>query len=778
MLKMLSPKVLLLVNVFIVTGVLSAVKNYELHIKEAAVTKAGFELKSALTISLQDDDKGTIPAPQLNFHLGDDAVIKVVNHTKEITSMHWHGILLPANMDGPMFFNNLPILPGESFTFRFPIKHTGTYWYHSHTEYQEQRGLYGAIVIKDPNKVEDFTDEHVLVLSDWSTESPAQIMKNIKANGHHYELKKDSQTSIWGAIRHGAVLDYIMSEWTRMGTMDLSDVGYDAFLINGEASTTIKKHYHPKSKIKLRIINAGASSFFYINIGKVRIFEVVAKDGVEVKPVSVSEVLMGMGETYDLVFEIPKHGTYEVRATAQDVTGKASFILGKGTHIETVPDKLKPNPYVMDHEGHDGGHGGHDGGAGDHGGHDDGGGHDDHGDDGNDEGGHDGHESDNDEDSHDGHGGHESAALGFSDDDEDEDFVKLRNKILKESEMVPMVKRLNYSMLESLEETAYDSKLPRYDLTLNLDGSMDRYTWDINGKQFSKDPYIEVNEGDVVRFTMVNKTMMHHPMHLHGHFFRLLNSKGAKSPLVHTVDVGPMKTQTIEFLADNPGIWFFHCHNLYHMKMGMARLIKYRKHKRPKELMDSQMKHMKKFTHDNTPFLNKRLSMFTNNAAFEVDVDKGKNEFKLKLELSEYDPDTFEAEAVFKKHLTKYFSLIAGVEYEDEDVAGLLGIEYLLPLRLESRVYAKTDESVVVELEKHFPLTSKLKFLPNKLELTPEVKSEFKDNEKPKLEVETTLMYQLNEWWKLGLFYKYENRDDDGGDKDSHSIGAGFIKEL
>ena len=780
---------------FMAVGAHSADRRYELHVKEQAVNKSGYVLQSALTMSLSDDDQGSIPAPTLKFRLGDRAVIKVVNHTSEIISMHWHGILLPAGMDGPMFFNNKPIEPGESFTFRFPIKHKGTYWYHSHTELQEQRGLYGAIVIHDPAEKLKVDEERVVVLSDWSSESPAEILRNIKADGHYYEFKKNSRSSWLGAIRHGAVWDYVKAQWTRMGAMDLSDVGYDAFLINGEEETTVHRYYHPGTKVKFRIINAGASSFFYVNIGKLRDFEVVAKDGVDVKAVTVNELLMGMGETYDIVFTVPQHGAYELRATAQDITGFASLNLGHGP-VEQVPDKLRPNPYVMDHGSHsgDGAHGGH-GGGDEHNEHGDGdsdknhgggGEHNEHGehrdggsgkneqhDHGHEQPGahathnmakqnkhrkhRDGGSMGSEESAEHSHAGHNMSAV--------EDSAEQRREAVLQ---MPMSKRLNYSMLEALEPTAFPHKLPRYSITLTLDGDMERYNWHINGKAFSEETFIEVNAGDVVRFTMVNRTMMHHPMHLHGHFFRLLNGAGDHAPLAHTVDVGPMQTQTIEFHADNPGLWFFHCHNLYHMKMGMARIIKYRGTEQSPELMASAKKHKHKFTHDNSAFTSLKLGLFTNHADLMAKVNKGRYEIKLKLELDDYDKDTFEADLLFKRYLTKYFSLMAGVEYEDEELEGLLGLSYMLPLQIKTHIYATSGKKVVVELEKHIPISSRL-------ELVPEAKYEYstEDEEESFWELESTLLYKLTSQWDVGVFYKYKQAYEDL-DKDDHSVGFGM----
>ncbi len=740
-------KVLLGLSILFIAGPSWAKeKVYDLTVRSQDVTKAGFTLREGLTINDQ------VPAPTLEFELGDTAVINVKNETNEVTSLHWHGVLVPWDMDGPMFSNNKPIEPGTTFTFRFPIKHSGTYWYHSHTMLQEQRGLYGAIVIKKPH--EDHHSPYVLdrtlVLSDWTSENPKDILANLKKDGDYYGFKKGFLPSWYGAIRHGAVWDYIKSQWTRMGPMDLGDVAYDAFLINGEQESALHNHFNTGDKIRLRIINAGASSYFYVNIGNLRNFQVISKDGMEVEPVTVNELLMGMGETYDIVFTIPDDGmkSYEVRATAQDVTGFASFFLGHGTE-EEVPDKIKPNPYRMDH----GEHGGHGGDSGD----DPNDGHDgDHG--GGDHGGHDGHGVDHslmnmNPDStsvtgdHDGgdHGDHPDHPPG---DDNPGDM--------------PMSQRLNYNMLKAKHSTAFPAVLPRYHVTLNLDGDMERYTWYINGKPFSEEKYIEVNQGDVVQFTMVNKTMMHHPMHLHGHFFRLINGQGDLAPLAHTVDVGPMKTQTIEFYANEPGIWFFHCHNLYHMKMGMARLIKYKGFERPQDLVDSEKKHSPMMIHDNSPFVGGRVGLWTNHAETNVRINAGRYEVEMNLELEDYDPKTFEAEAYFKRFLTRYFAVMTGVEYTDEELSAIFGVQWTLPMQIEMTGYMNTRGQAVIKLKKEFPLTGRIYFIPEG-----QVRFE-RSFARADWEVSTKLMYRISKRWEIGPYYRFDGKER------SHSIGFGL----
>ena len=289
----------------------SAEVRYDLRVASVTKNITGEAVDHALAIN------GSIPAPTLRFRLGDEAVIVVHNDMDMPTTLHWHGVLVPWKQDGPQFSNTRIIEPHSSHTFQFPIKHTGTYWYHSHTNLQEQSGLYGAIVIEEETIRHEVDHDVELVISDWTNERPEEVLANLKKDGHFYVYKKDSLPSITDAMARGSLGDYLRSEWERMEPMDLSDVGYDAFLINGKIESALEGVGHGE-KVRFRIINAGASTYFYFNIGQSRNFTVVSKDGVEVQPVLAQELLIGMGETYDIIFEMPHDmKTLEARATAQ-----------------------------------------------------------------------------------------------------------------------------------------------------------------------------------------------------------------------------------------------------------------------------------------------------------------------------------------------------------------------------------------------------------------------------------------------------------------------------
>lgn len=737
-------KKFILLFLLVSTSLFSAEKRYELNVEHVTKNITGVDVTHALAIN------GQMPAPTLRFKLGDTAVIKVINKTKEPTTLHWHGVLVPWDQDGPSFSNTKLILPGTTHTFRFPIIHTGTFWYHSHTELQEQRGLYGAIVIEDEKKM-DVDHDLVFLMSDWINEHPQQVLKNLKKDGDYYAMKKDFLPSVLGAIRAGAIWDFIKAEWTRMGPMDLSDVGYDAFLINGEQKKMLKNIKHGE-KVRLRVINASASTYFYFNIGNLRNFKVITKDGVEVMPVEVNELLVGIAETYDIVFEMPHSmKTFEFKATAQDITGSASWMVGSGP-MEHVPMKMKPSPYGMgdmDHGGgNGGGHGDHDDGSGDT---DDGGGHGDH----DDGGGGDTDDFDNDD-------------LGKreveSDMEDDLMLAELEEGDNHDDHDMPMpgmqkTKRLNYDMLMAKTITEFDAEKPRREIVLELSGDMDRYTWHINGKPFSEEKYLMIKYGEVVKIKFVNKTMMHHPMHLHGHFFRVLNKMGKKSPLMHTVDVAPMKTVDIEFYANEPGIWFLHCHNLYHMKMGMARLVKYEGFKRPDDLIAQEREWGPRLTHDNDAFGRGEIFFGTGNVEVNLGINAGRYEVELELEIDQYDLDNLEADLLFKRYFSKYLSVILGAEYDESSIYGLFGVQYMLPLNVEMQGYVRSDGMVVVKLKKEIPLTSRLA-----LELEPTF--EYLNNELD-FEMEAGLNYAFSERWEAGVTYGYS--EDDG-----HSVSFGI----
>ncbi|WP_158649583.1 multicopper oxidase family protein [Bacteriovorax stolpii] len=308
---------------------------------ELIATKENVNLSGKKNVDFAIMINKSIPAPILEFTEGDDAEITLKNDLPDDeVSIHWHGILLDPYMDGVPYVNTPPIKPGGKFVFKFKIRQHGTFWYHSHTNVQEQKGVYGAFIIHPKEEVKAYDKEIVLVLSDWSDENPTQILNNLKKDGDYYIYKKGTMRSWLGAIRAKSLMSYLNNDWNRMGGMDFSDVGYDIFLINGKNNSQ-DENILPGDRVRLRIINASGSTYFYLSLGDLPM-KVISADGVDIKPKLASEILIGMAETYDVSFVPNKTGSYEFKATSMDGTGSASMWLGKGephnAPIKPVPD--------------------------------------------------------------------------------------------------------------------------------------------------------------------------------------------------------------------------------------------------------------------------------------------------------------------------------------------------------------------------------------------------------------------------------------------------------
>lgn len=474
------------------------VVEYELTITRRDWSPGDLKPVTALTVN------GGIPGPTLRFREGDTARIHVRNLLPdEETSVHWHGIVLPVAQDGVPHVTTPPIPAGGSHLFEFKLPHSGTYWYHSHTTLQEQEGVYGSIVVEpaggEPVKADR---DHVVVLSDWTLERPEEVMRSLRRGTPWYAVKKGTTQSLAGAWKAGALREFFDREKSRMPAMDVSDIAYDAFLANGRRSIDLAGK--PGDKVRLRVINAAASTYFYLESATGEL-EIVAADGPAVNPIRVKRLLLGMAETYDVIVKIPPSGRWEVRATSQDGSGHASVFLGSGeTH--NAPDIPRPDNYRMDH--------------------------------------------------------HLMAAM----DEMDEGTPPMKEA---DRPLSP------YARLRSPGRTAFPRELPRREIELRLTGDMERYIWSFNGKTYAEDGVIPIKEGEVIRMVFINDTMMHHPIHLHGHFFRVLAGQGDDAPMKHTIDVPPMGRRVVEFHADNPGDWLLHCHLLYHMHAGMTRIFSY-----------------------------------------------------------------------------------------------------------------------------------------------------------------------------------------------------------
>ena len=504
---------------------------------------------------------GSIPAPTIAATVGDILEVTFHNKMKVETSVHWHGILLPNDQDGVPYLTTPPILAGTSFTYKFPITHAGTYWYHSHTGFQEESGLYGALVFYPSHKHKTHIREEVLVLSEWTDEKPTQVFANLKKDGDYYALKKNSVQSWLKVFQHGysAIENRIYGAWTKMGPMDISDVGYDAFLINGQ-----RKQHIPDVKkgdqLRLRIINASSSSYFYIQYSGGDM-KVISADGIDVQPFLAKDIRIAIAETYDVLITIPEDKSYEFRASSEDGTGYGSTIFGTGPLVPSE-DYPRPNLFI-DHSHHQ--------------------------------------QSSKDRSKH-GHMNHSTPSQSsmhmpvkehakvnkdesMTKDKMPDEHAHMNHKINKDHKkhLIPKTPQMNhpahhkmvkeqsishagrvrdYDFLKSLKPTAFNENNQVRTIELNLTGNMERYVWSFNNKTLSEADKIMIKKNEVVKFILKNQTMMHHPVHLHGHFFRVLNKHKTYSPLKHTVNVPAMDQVIIEFLANADKDWFFHCHNL------------------------------------------------------------------------------------------------------------------------------------------------------------------------------------------------------------------------
>lgn len=657
---------------------------------ELVATKGKINLSGKKTVDFALMINGGIPAPTLEFTEGDDAEIVLKNEIPDDElSIHWHGILLDPSMDGVPYVNTPPIFPGESFTFKFKIRQHGTYWYHSHTNVQEQKGLYGAIVIHPKEKKIKYDKDLVVVVSDWSDENANQTLKNLKKDGDYYLFKKNTMRSWWGAIKAHSLKSYLTNEWTRMGGMDFSDVGYDAFLINGQR-TPPSFMAHPGEKIRIRVINAAASTYFYVSLGNIPM-KIISMDGVDIKPTLANDFLMGMAETYDILFEAPEHKNYELKATAQDGTGSTSLWIGMGPN---VPAPIRPFPDMyagMDHASMD-------------------------------------HGSMN----------HELPEQGPMDHGSI-DHSSMDHGSMEQPSPKDIIPSFSVADAEANAKTEFPSHIPRHDVKLILDGDMERYVWHINGKAIHQDTTITIKENEIIRFTFENKTMMHHPMHLHGHFFRVINKHGERSPMKHTVDVAPHSSRTIEFYSNEPGDWMLHCHNLYHLKTGMARVVKYSSFTPSKEIQKWQKQdpHL----HDHV-YYRGMIEAATNHVQAQLNLMNTWDEIELRYETREDFNWKGEGDLFYKRWFGRFTSLIAGGTLVEDEGAAVAGVGYILPFLFETHTLIDHEGRLRFDLEKRFQWTK-----------TIYTDAEFTFRQKQESEFEISFMYQRQWDWSAGLMF-------------------------
>ncbi|QED37163.1 copper oxidase [Antarcticibacterium arcticum] len=678
------------------------VREYNITIDQEEV-KIGGKKKMGMTIN------GSIPGPTLRFTEGEYAVIHVKNEMDVETSVHWHGLLLPNFFDGVPYLTTPPIEPGETFTYEFALKQAGTYWYHSHTALQEQNGVYGSFVIEDPEEDLDYDSELVLVLADWTFEKPKNVLKTLKRGNEWYGIKKNTVAPLNRVIARGALGAQLKFWKQRMEGMDISDVYYPAFITNGATSQEYPE-FEPGERVRLRIINAAASTQFWLTFGGETPL-LVAADGLDVVPVEHNKTFIAVAETYDFIVTIPESGKLEARATAQDGTGQTSAFLGQGP-VVSAPNVPKPdligmmkqmadmdmkmgapamkfNPgketphetaekYGMQMDGMEGM---------------------DHGKmDGMDQEGmnHDMNEMDEMKKSkdtmmvdHDNMNGEEMENMKMNKDAEEEMDHDMGDdgemEMDQEMDMQGgMFSEFNYDYLKAPEQTDFSEEKPVKEILLNLTGNMERYVWSLNGVPLSEGDKIKIKQGEVTRITLNNLTMMHHPMHLHGHFFRVINEHGEYSPLKHTVNVAPMQKVVIEFDANEYGDWFFHCHILYHLDSGMARIFSYDT-PRDERLEDHPLKILTNTS--NHFFTWGMVDVASHMTEINLVSSNIRNQFTL---TGEYGwNQNMEAELTYERYLNDWFRVFGGVNVENESTNSLdeiattaiAGIRYFTPYR-------------------------------------------------------------------------------------------------
>ncbi|MGB4846200.1 MAG: multicopper oxidase domain-containing protein [Ferruginibacter sp.] len=511
---------------------------YDLYIKDTMVNFTG-KLKRAIAVN------GMIPMPTLTFTEGDTAEIHVHNMMDESTSLHWHGLFLPNKYDGVPNLTQMPIKPHTTHVYRFPIIQNGTHWYHSHSGLQEQIGMYGSLILK---KREDMDIPTLpIVLSEWTDMNPKEVDRSLHNATDWFSIKKKTTQSYSEAIKSGHLKTKLSNEWKRMNAMDVSDVYYDYFLINGKNNME-QPQFKAGDKVRLRISNGGASTYFWLTYAGGKI-TVVANDGNDVEPVEVDRLIIAVSETYDVIVTVPMDMSYEFLVTAEDRTKSASLWLGSGMKM---PAKKLPRLKYFE-----------------------------------------GMKMMN--DMMDMNGNMMPMGMKMSNQtmdmnvvmypeitgfENEKDKPKVENHanhnmpgMKMESESGDIV-TLNYGMLRSPEKTRLPDA-PVKELKFELTGNMNRYVWTLDNKTISECDRILIKKGENVRIVLYNNSMMRHPMHLHGHDFRVLNGQGEYAPLKNVLDMMPMETDSIEFAANTDGDWFFHCHILYHMMSGMGRVFSY-----------------------------------------------------------------------------------------------------------------------------------------------------------------------------------------------------------
>lgn len=490
---------------------------------------------------------GRVPAPILRWREGDTVTLAVTNRLSEPSSIHWHGIRTPTHMDGVPGLSFSGIAPGETFTYRFPVHQSGTYWYHSHSGFQEQRGLYGAIVIEPrAGYAQKFDRDYVVLLSDWSDERPATIVSNLKFRSDYYNFGQRTVGTFLSDVQQNGLAATVSDrlEWgkMRMSPTDILDVSGATYtyLVNGQSpAANWTALFRPGERVRLRFINGSAMSIFDVRIPGLKL-TVVQTDGNDVEPVSVDEFRLGTAETYDVIVLPDTDRAFTIFAQTIDRSGFARGTLAPRSGMAGPVPPLDPRPMramadmgMADMAGMSMDHGSMPG-----------------------------------------------MAMGGT------AGVPKQGVEVDNIAMMPQARLgeagtgldgngrrvLRYTDLRALRP-GDDTRPPSREIELHLTGNMQRFIWGFDGKKYLEAGPIELKRGERVRFVLVNDSMMEHPIHLHGLWSELDNGQDRFRPYKHTILVKPGERLSYLVTADEPGRWAFHCHLLYHMELGMFREV-------------------------------------------------------------------------------------------------------------------------------------------------------------------------------------------------------------
>ncbi|HRH62091.1 MAG TPA: multicopper oxidase domain-containing protein [Bacteroidia bacterium] len=681
---------------------------YDLYVRDTIVNFTGKD-KRAIAVN------GQIPMPTLTFTEGDTAEIWVHNELNESTSLHWHGLFLPNKEDGVPYLTQMPIKPHTTHLYKFPIIQHGTHWYHSHSGLQEQIGMYGSFVMNkrkgDPTFRKGIDDLPTvpIVLSEWTNYNPKNVHRMLHNATDWFAIKKGTTQSYAEAIKHKHFKTKLKNEWKRMLAMDVSDVYYDKFLMNGKNEDQLSQ-FKAGDKVRLRISNGGASSYFWLTYAGGKI-TVIANDGNDVEPVEVDRLIIAVSETYDVIVTIPNDSTsYEFLATSEDRINSTSLFIGNG-----IKQLISPLPKLKYFEGMKMMNG-----------------------------------------MMKMNGDLDDMGMQMSLNQMDMNVVMYpeitgaenkktdikmqgmdmgNNQNQYNSNALSDIVTLNYSMLKSTDKTTLPKDALVKELHFELTGNMNRYVWSLDNKVVSETDKILIKKGENVRLIIYNGSMMRHPMHLHGHDFRVLNGQGDNAPLKNIIDIMPMETDTLEFNANVDGDWFFHCHILYHMMSGMGRVFTYENQPKNPLIPNPKYAYRKLKSDDRKFHFMGENDIATNGNDGMAMLQNTRWSLMSEWRLGYMDMHGYEVETHLGRYIGKmqWFMPFIGYDYRYRKREGQLnyqesnlfnqsdtkdtrqafsaGFSYTLPMLIHFEAEVFTDGTVLLQLKREdIPITKRLRF--------------------------------------------------------------------